>query len=246
MAALKEEAHDRIKIAKDIASQSQLEAKETIRAERSYSSARIKAITQQHKVAIERNQEDAHIIHSRLQAEHKIDLAQIRAKYESKINDLLEMIEDKREQVSKLKVSVKEVTTSAAVEKIQLKEKHWQEKLKLWNDKKELRNSVAAKVQEKKEAVTALKSSHSDAISQLEMEKKASNKTARAALKDATAKNKLAAARLVKLNTTAMVTKKLQGDLLSESAHCIELEEELSKATKWVPRATSHQKRVAG
>ena len=41
VAALKEEAHDRIKIAKDIASQSQLKAKETIRAERSYSSARI-------------------------------------------------------------------------------------------------------------------------------------------------------------------------------------------------------------
>ncbi len=61
-------------------------------------------------------------------------------------------------------------------------------------------------------------------------------KTACATLIVVTAKDKHATSRLAKLNSSTIVTEKLQGKVFSESACCMELEEELSKAIKWVPQ----------
>ncbi len=208
-AVLKEEANQKIKLAKAVASQSQLDTKETILAECSYLSARINAITQQHKATLNRNWDDALAIQSCIKVPHKIDMTQIWTKYESKIDNLLEIMDKKAEEVYELKASLKDVRKSAAEEKIELKEKHCQEKLKLWSQKKELQNSIAMKVQEKKEAVTTLKCSHGKTVIRLEMEKKVLNKTACATSKVVTAKDKLATSWLAKLNSSTIVTKKL-------------------------------------
>ncbi len=73
-------------------------------------------------------------------------MAHIQAKHESRIVDLLEIIKDKTEETSDLKSTVKEVKKSSAEERIELREKHWEDKLKLWNKKKVLRTTVATKV----------------------------------------------------------------------------------------------------
>ncbi len=127
------------------------------------------------------------------------------------------IIDSKVEELYELKASLKEVTKSAAEEKIELKAKNWQEKLKLWSQKKELQNSITMKKQEKREAVTRLKCSHGETVSRLEMEKKALKKTAHATSKVVTAKNTLATSWLAKLISSTIVTKKRQGELLSES-----------------------------
>ncbi len=44
--------------------------------------------------------------------------------------------------MKELKSSVKAVTALASMEKLELKGKHWQEKLKLWNEKKELKTII--------------------------------------------------------------------------------------------------------
>ncbi len=121
----------RNKKAKVIATHSKLEAKDKINVKHSYFTARIDTITKQHKVSVEKIWDNFLIIQSYMQAEHKSILRDILAKYESKIGDLSQMIQEKTKEVKELKLSVKAVTELAATEKLELKGKHWQEKPKL-------------------------------------------------------------------------------------------------------------------
>ncbi len=94
--------------------------------------------------------------------------------------------------MKELKSSVKAVTALASMQKLELKGKHWQEKLKLWNEKKELKTTIAVKMQKKWDAITSFKCSHSEIAHELKMERNISNKITKAASSAATLKDQLA------------------------------------------------------
>ncbi len=233
---MKEDANQKLKLARDIETKSQLKSRDRLQAKHDHTSHRIDTITKLYKTSLQKHSDDARTVQSNLQARNKINLAEMQAKYESKIKDLIGILDDKAEEVFKLKHSAKEERESMMEEKLELKQSHWKEKLKLWNEKKELRTAVVAKTQEKRDAIVSLKRSHSEIVSELETERSISSETAKAATKAATAKDKLAKDRLAKLKLSTTTANELQDELRSECARCIELEEELSKAMKWRPR----------
>lgn len=96
--------------------------------------------------------------------------------------------------------------------------------------------AVSAKTKEKRNDIMSLKHSQSEVVSQFEIERNQSIKNAKAASKAASAKDQLAKTPPAKLSKSTLTTKALCEEVLRENARCMELEEHLSEAMKWVPQ----------
>lgn len=94
---VKQDANEK-KESKGYATQSKLDTITTTHVKNSYNSSRIDALTKQHKVTHERNQNDTINFQSHLLVQHKINLAKIQAKDKSKFDNLFEIIEERQKK----------------------------------------------------------------------------------------------------------------------------------------------------